>query len=131
MSEEELAKMAEQRFHEQTLQILAELPPVKVSHGGMTWETDVSLRFPPASLLCPHFLSLGRGLTETFQLANHHKLMWTLRESTLRAQSAARHAGVVLADAEVERIGAGERRKVVDAQLIAGSLGVSVGILGV
>jgi len=58
--------------------------------------------------------------------------MQGLQQNTLRAQSAARHAAVVLADAEGERIAAMERRTVVEAQLVAGSLGmtVAVGFMG-
>ncbi len=54
--------------------------------------------------------------------------MQALQQNTFRAQSAARHAAAVLADAEAERIAAVERRKVVEAQLVAGSLGVAVGV---
>ena len=54
--------------------------------------------------------------------------MQILQQNTFRAQSAARHAAAVLADAEIERFAAGERRKVVEAQLMAGSLGITLGV---
>lgn len=98
MTEVETAAL---RAREEAARVMAELPVVKVSHGGAAWEVE---------------------------LAHHYKAMQALQQNTFRAQSAARHAAAVLADAEGERIAAGERRKVVEAQLMAGSLGVGVGV---
>ena len=56
--------------------------------------------------------------------------MQTLIQSTDRAQSSARIAAAVLADAEAERVAATQRREMVEAGLVAGPLGVGVGIIG-
>jgi hypothetical protein len=67
------------------------------------------------------------GLWES-ELAAHTNRVAPLVLTTLRAQATMRVAAAVLADAEAERAAAGERRKVVEEQLTAGSLG---GIMGV
>lgn len=51
-----------------------------------------------------------------------------LQQATLRAQANQRVAAAVLADAEAERHAAGERRRICDEQVMAGSLD---GIIGV
>ena len=56
--------------------------------------------------------------------------MGSLQQTTDRASSAARIAAAVLADAEAERLAAAERRKVCEEQLMAGTFGMSIGILG-
>lgn len=67
----------------------------------------------------------------THQLTNHYKHMRTLEHHTFKAQSGMRIAAAVLADAEAERLAAMDRRKVAEAQLVAGSMGMSAGILGI
>ena len=115
MTEVETAAL---RAREEAARVMAELPVVKVSHGGAAWEVEVC---------CSRVDAYGSE-ADTIQLAHHYKAMQALQQNTFRAQSAARHAAAVLADAEGERIAAGERRKVVEAQLMAGSLGVGVGV---
>jgi ABC-type transport system involved in cytochrome c biogenesis ATPase subunit len=57
--------------------------------------------------------------------------MFKLEQNTQHAQLNQRIAAAVLADAEAERLAAGERRKVAEAQLMASTLGVAgVGIMG-
>ncbi|ORX34189.1 hypothetical protein BD324DRAFT_637018 [Kockovaella imperatae] len=63
-------------------------------------------------------------------LANHYSHLAALQQTTMRAQSALRLATATVADAEAERIAAGERRKVAETQLVANTLGMGVGILG-
>ncbi|KAK8865765.1 hypothetical protein IAR55_000912 [Kwoniella newhampshirensis] len=97
------AELAEKRAKEEETRILAELPALKVGFGGAAWELE---------------------------LANHNHHYQSLIQNTLRAQAAARHAAMVLADAEAERTAAGERRRICESQLMVGTLGVGVGIIG-
>ncbi|WVO13003.1 hypothetical protein L204_100612 [Cryptococcus depauperatus] len=93
--------LAEVQEQDEQVKIMAELPQVKVSFGGAAWEIE---------------------------LVNHNNHYNILLQSTLRAQSAQRHAAMILADAEAERIAAMERRKICEEQLMTGTLGV--GIIG-
>ena len=111
------------RLRDEEARILSELPPLKASYGGAQWEIEVSICDGEGKAFMDLLADLGSG-----QLANHHKTMSALQQVTMRAQSGARHAAAVLADAEAERIAAGERRRVVEAQLM-GNMGV--GIMGV
>jgi hypothetical protein len=61
------------------------------------------------------------------ELAAHTTRVVPLVQGALRAQASMRVAAAVLADAEAERAAAGERRRVVEEQLTAGSL---EGIIG-
>lgn len=79
--------------------IYAELPVLKIPFIG-AWEGD---------------------------LAAHQSRIAPLVQTTIRAQAAMRVAAAVLADAEAERLAAGERRKVVEEQLNAGSLDGLIG----
>ncbi|WWC66464.1 uncharacterized protein I206_100366 [Kwoniella pini CBS 10737] len=99
INEEELV---EQKRKEEEDKILAELPNLKVSYGGLSWETE---------------------------LDNHNYHLINLSNNTLRLQSASRHAAMILADAEAERIAAGERRKICENQLLSFSIGMGVGII--
>jgi len=97
------AALEELRAKEEEARIMAELPPLRIPFGRAQWEAD---------------------------LDNHYKRMMTLQQTTNRAQSAQRIAAAILADAEAERMAALERRKIVEAQLMAGTLGVGVGMIG-
>ena len=111
--------------------IRAEMPSVKLWSTKPKWEMEVSAHPCHYTFRWTQIPGLPRELTLTnFQLDAHYKHLSTLQQNTVRAQSAARLAGMVLADAEGERYAAGERRKSVEAQLVASSMGVSAGLLG-
>ncbi|WWD09289.1 hypothetical protein V865_007412 [Kwoniella europaea PYCC6329] len=95
------AELAERKAKEEESRILAELPSLKVPFGGLSWEIELS---------------------------NYNHRMIGLSNNTLRAQSAARHAAMILADAEAERIAAGERRKICEDQLLSFSVGIIPGV---
>jgi hypothetical protein len=109
------SELAEAKARVEEARIMTELPKVKVSFGGATWQGEVShkskreQRHPPIA-----------------QLEKHHAAMSTLHSATLRAQSAYRLAAAVLADADTERVAAGERRKITEGQLMAGSFGMGL-----
>lgn len=79
--------------------ILAELPQLKVSFVG-AWEAE---------------------------LAAVQAHVAPLQQATLRAQASQRVAEAVLADAEAERLAAGERRRICEEHVMAGSLDAIIG----
>ncbi|WWC86129.1 uncharacterized protein L201_001000 [Kwoniella dendrophila CBS 6074] len=93
------AEIAERKAKLEEERILAELPSLKIPFGGLPWEIELS---------------------------NHHHHMLTLSNNTLRLQSAARYATMVLNDAEAERIAASERRRICESQLLSFSMGVGI-----
>ncbi|GFZ43205.1 hypothetical protein JCM24511_00924 [Saitozyma sp. JCM 24511] len=93
------AELAEARAKVEEARIMAELPPVKLSYSSGSWRDELEKD--------------QAGITQ-------------LHTTTLRNQSAYRLAAAVLADAEAERIAAGERRKITEEQLMAGSLGMGL-----
>lgn len=63
------------------------------------------------------------------QVDKHYSALHPLEMSTSRSQASFRIAHAHLADVELERLAAVERRKVVNEQLMRGTLGM--GVMGV